>query len=123
MVFREVGAAIHAAFGRDVTGENFLQMADPQHRATRYRRIKELITHPCGSVRVGEIATPAGATHEIEFLSLPIASDATGLPSEVLTFGGIVGEEAIPSTVSSSDIRNLARQFSFVDIGVGVPEA
>ena len=122
VIFRLVGANITSAFGRDVTGENFLQMADPAYRPVRLSRIKEMITQPCGAIRVTKSALRSGDQRELEFLGLPIASDESGLPSLILSFCGVVGAGNTFGTEPGTDVRNLAGNFAYFDIGAGLPE-
>lgn len=122
IVFRLAGAAIQAAFGRDITGENFLAMADPDRRAERYRRTHEIITQPCGAIRVGPSRITGFHDIDVEFLSLPIASNASGLPSLILTLAGVIGQEFAAAAATDPGARSSLRGFAFVDIGAGLPE-
>jgi len=124
VVYRLAGTRVVEAFGFDPKGMNVFEMVAPKDRPIRRARWECAHQQPCGMLMTGRVRIKAGYMVTIESLILPVLV-AKGAP-ELQFFG--VSQETGPRQLVWTDmpispdvVTELAEQFSFVDIGFGVP--
>ncbi|MDX5367508.1 MAG: PAS domain-containing protein [Alphaproteobacteria bacterium] len=118
--FRLTGSGFREFFGRDLTGIDYLSLADPAIRAYAYECVMACLRHPCGLWQCTPATAENGGRIDYEYTILPI-SKAGGAPDHI---GIFVNFEAKPT----DDLPGVQRiehstVWHWLDIGAGVPPA
>ncbi|MFN4354068.1 PAS domain-containing protein [Parvibaculum sp.] len=118
--FRLTGSGFREFFGHDLTGADYLSLADPAIRTYAYECVMACLGHPCGLWQRTPATAENGGRIDYEYTILPI-SKAGGAPDHI---GIFVNFEAKPS----DDLPGVQRiehstVWHWLDIGAGVPPA
>jgi hypothetical protein len=118
--FRLTGSGFREFFGHDLTGIDYLSLADPAIRTYAHECVMACLTHPCGLWQRTPATAEDGKRIDYEYTILPI-SKAGGRPDHIVIF---VNFEAKPV----EDLPGLQRiehstVWHWLDIGEGVPPA
>lgn len=115
------GTALRDLFGFDPTGRNLLELTPPAQRRERAWRYWTGATQPCGSVFGGRLRFLSGAMAPYLGLALPLRPAQEGGPMLVVSAIAPVADRGWINERSEQELY-LAADFTFVDIGAGVPE-
>lgn len=118
--FRLTGSGFREFFGHDLTGVDYLTLADPSIRQHAYDCVMACLKEPCGLWQATPATTAEGGSIMYEYTILPI-SKAGDAPDHIVIF---VNFEAKPA----DDLPGLSRiehstVWHWLDIGYGVPSA
>jgi len=118
--FRLTGSGFRDFFGQDLTGIDYLTLADPAIREYAYDCVMACLRQPCGLWQATPATTTEGTSINYEYTILPI-SKSGGQADHIVIF---VNFEAKPH----DDLPGLARierstVWHWLDIGFGVPPA
>lgn len=118
--FRLTGSGFRDFFGHDLTGIDYLTLADPAIRQLAYDCVMACLRQPCGLWQATPATTAEGHSILYEYTILPI-SKSGGPADHIVIF---VNFEAKPH----DDLPGLARiehstVWHWLDIGFGVPPA
>lgn len=118
--FRLTGSGFREFFGHDLTGIDYLSLADPAIRAYAHECVMACLRHPCGLWQRTPATAEDGKRLDYEYTILPI-SKAGGAPDHI---GIFVNFESKPS----DDLPGVQRiehstVWHWLDIGAGVPPA
>lgn len=118
--FRLTGSGFREFFGHDLTGVDYLSLADPAIRTHAYDCVMECLKAPCGLWQMTPASTEHGQRIAYEYTILPI-SKAGGAPDHIVIF---VNFEAKPSD-DLPGVQRIERStvWHWLDIGNGVPPA
>ncbi|WP_421860235.1 PAS domain-containing protein [Parvibaculum sp.] len=118
--FRLTGSGFRDFFGQDLTGVDYLTLADPAIRQHAYDCVMACLDTPCGLWQSTPATTAEGGSINYEYTILPISKQ----DSAVDHIGIFVNFEAKPF----DDLPGLSRierstVWQWLDIGHGVPPA
>lgn len=118
--FRLTGSGFREFFGHDLTGVDYLSLADPAIRAHAYECVMACLNAPCGLWQCTPATTAEGSRLLYEYTILPISK--AGNHADLI--GIFVNFETDPR----SDLPGLSRiehstVWHWLDIGHGVPPA
>ncbi len=119
--FRLVGTSYRETFGIELTGLNFVDLATPGNRAVRGHRPWAMANTPCGSHASSPDLNPSRAGNLIHTLSFPVRPKQPNQPMQF--FGLSFGTRKVDLSVSYGIdmVERLADNFSYIDIGAGLP--
>jgi len=119
---RLAGSAYLDIFGVELTGQNYVDMAPPQDRELRGRRLWEMISRPCGGYSSVPHPNPNKQHESIHGLSLPMRSGDKFRPMQLFSIVASEFQNIAPeANADVGMVAHLADRFSFVDIGAGLP--
>lgn len=118
--FRLTGSGFREFFDHDITGVDYLTLADPSIRQHAYDCVMACLTQPCGLWQATPATTAEGGSILYEYTILPIAKAGEAADHIVI----FVNFEMKPT----DDLPGLARiehstVWHWLDIGFGVPPA
>jgi len=118
---RLAGTAFRYWFGRDLTGQNWLDVSHPLDRAARQRRVPVAALQPCGLRSRTWQFRDGLPRRQFEALTLPLAPRQPEGPPVMLLALGEAGrdDEALSTPLDLEAMRRV--DWSFVDLGHGVP--
>jgi hypothetical protein len=118
--FRLTGSGFREFFGTDLTGLDYLSLADPAIRAHAYECVMACLGTPCGLWQRTPATTDDGRRIDYEYTILPI-SKSGGAADHIAIF---VDFEAKPME-DLPGLRQIERStvWHWLDIGRGVPPA
>ncbi len=120
---RLAGTTYLELFGIDLTGHNYVDMAPPQDRELRGRRLWAMANQPCGSHAVLPHPNPNKRGADIHVLILPVQPSDKTQPMQLFGVSASSAERVTP--LDGADVgmvERLVDRFSFVDIGAGLPD-
>lgn len=120
--FLLVGSELIRIQGVEFTGMNFYEMAQPDERDLRQRRLHTLEQQPCGSYSIQPGTLLQGAYLSTELLALPILPDEPDGSMRCLCVSVPLGNGRHQTPVEDSQIIRTAEEFRYIDIGAGLPE-
>ena len=117
--FRLYGTALRAAYRRDLTGENYLDLTPPGERKETSERLFTLINFPCAAF--SRLMAPAGkeVMGTYEAVGFPLTDDK-GKPGFAIYASDLIQRGLAPCDRDPQKIHNLAPMF--LDIGNGLPD-
>jgi hypothetical protein len=121
VVFRLHASRVTAITGYDIKGLNLIDLAAPEERQIRIERYQNLRRQPCGMFTVQDVKLPNGKSFEVTALFLPVAS-TPGEPPNLVYVAQQITEPVTWDVQPSRPSFPLAKQFSYVDIGCGLPD-
>ena len=121
VIFRLVAAWHEMLTDRDLKGENFVDMASPEHRPLRIQRFWNIATTPCGSIGDVTITRRSGLPTPFKSLMLPVSPGTPGKPMRIYTAIDEYGEPASLGDMAL-DPAPLSQRITYIDIGFGTPE-
>ena len=118
--FRLTGSGFREFFGHDLTGVDYLTLADPAIRQLAYDCVMACLKEPCGLWQATPATTAEGGSVLYEYTILPISKSGAA-PDHIVIF---VNFEMKPA----DDLPGLSRiehstVWHWLDIGSGVPPA
>ena len=121
IMIRLAGTRLHDVLGRDVTGENLVDLAAPSQREHRMETYSNYASYPCGVKWSSEVVRASGLSTSVRGLALPVRPPASEDPMRVYAafdFAGDLKEfEKHPYyAIPAADDR------AYVDIGCGAPD-
>jgi hypothetical protein len=123
MLVRVAGTGLREHFGFELTGRNYIQLAPPAQRATRQHRVWNSVRRPCGSRLVREHRLPGGKVTLAEVVSLPFDGDDPEAPRLLLSHVAPYSNRYEPNAEPAVETFGIAGDFTFLDLGHGVPES
>lgn len=118
---RLAGTEVVFGYGRDITGENYLDFVAPERRAQAFRSIELLHTQPCG-MKVRLIKTRrSGVAFLNETVALPMRNDA-GVANLVYYVSADVFTPHLTDATTDHLERIGVEHRAFIDIGAGIPD-
>lgn len=118
-----IGAEVTRYLGVDLTGQNYLDITNPENRALRARLFVEQALQPCGSVLYYPLRYADGGVLPIECAGAPFCDDdGSGLVS--LMAGSCTPLiPPRPGAVVDPDSWLVGEGMRFIDLGFGIPPA
>jgi hypothetical protein len=123
MLVRVAGTGLREHFGFELTGRNYIELAPPEQRATRRHRTWASIRTPCGSRLVREHKLTGGRVTLAEVVSLPFDGDGPDAPRLLLSHVAPYANRYDPNVEPAVETFGIAGDFTFLDLGVGVPDS
>ena len=120
--FLLAGSGLVNLQGLDFTGLNFYDMAAPDERDLRMRRLHEAENQPCGTYSIQPGTSSEGAYLSTELTAFPIFPDEPGGAMRCLCVSVPLVTVSHQSPVQDSQIIRIAEEFRYIDIGAGVPD-
>lgn len=120
--FLLVGSELIRIQGIEYTGMNYYDMAQPDERKLRMRRLQKYEEQPCGSYSVQPGTSSQGAILSSELLALPVLPDEPGEALRCLCVSAPLDNGGPLFSLQDSQIIPLAEEFRFLDIGMGLPD-
>lgn len=108
--------------GLEITGLNFYDMALPEERELRMRRLQGLEQQPCGSYSIQPGTLSPGTAVNTELLALPILPDQPGAALRGIAVSTPLNATAHLTPIQESRVIRIAEEFRFIDIGAGLPD-
>jgi hypothetical protein len=121
VVYRLFGSLHARVSGKELKGENLIDLTPPENRQDRMKRIWSIASQPCGAVFAMKLLRSSGLQTPIRGIILPVAPNAPGEPMRLYTAIDTVGPAATPDDSTVSTIPATDEQ-EYVDIGFGTPE-
>jgi hypothetical protein len=117
------GSRLRDYLGYELTGANYVDLAEPERRPIRRYRNWEIVTRPCGSRLIYDHRMQSGQVMPAEVVSLPLDPDLPGGPR--LTLANIAPLSRRTEILEPPMDRRIAvaEEFTFLDIGAGVPDS
>jgi hypothetical protein len=114
-------ASLHAdVIGRDLTGENLIDLTPVADRKIRMQRIFAMASHPCGGMPSMKLTRPSGIEVPIQVLILPVRPNIDGKPIRLYMAIDVIGEKARKDGTSVTAIP-ITDEIRPIDIGFGIP--
>ena len=121
IMIRLAGTQFYEMLGREITGENFVDLAAPHQRETRIEHYSNYMAYPCGAKWSTDFVKSNGLRVAVEGVVLPVGPRVPGGPLRMYA--------AFDFTSDKKDIGNKpmdmippAHDLTYVDIGYGAPE-
>lgn len=121
IIFRLAGTFVREIMGVELTGRNFLDLTEPEYRASRGARTMQNITIPCGAIWIWEIEFAGRKCRQVEILSLPARPNDPIRPMQMISVFGLLEPANRPRAVAHLQQLAAADQHNFIDIGSGLP--
>lgn len=120
---RLCGTAFRQWFGSDLTGRNWLDLSHPSDRAARQRRMTQAVLQPCGIRSQTWQFREGMPRRKFEALTLPLEPRyADGPPVMLIAMAEVAPAEGGPPPELLDFERCRRVDWSFVDLGAGVPD-
>lgn len=107
--------------GRDLTGQNYIEMVPEEERPTRIERLYNLTSTPCGGLGETSIVRRSGLVTPFRSLMLPVAAISTGEPMKLFAATDMYGKRPWTGD-ETDDPAPLAHEYAYIDLGSGVPD-
>lgn len=120
--FLFAGSGLVHLQGLEITGLNFYDLALPEERGLRMRRLQGLAQKPCGSYSIQPGTLSAGGAVRTELLALPVFPDAAGNPLRGIAVSTPLNDPKHQMPVQESRVIRVAEEFRYIDIGAGIPD-
>ncbi len=121
ITYRLCGTKIADRIGRDVTGENVLDLISPEARPQVAKHISELATTPCGHYGRLENHYPDGRVVETETIALPVRSVSDPNKTFILSLYSAADMRPNLPDEDRQRINVTWRDSKFLDVGYGTP--
>lgn len=121
-LFLLVGSGLISLQGMEYTGMNYYDMATPDERGLRMRRLHKLEGQPCGSYSIQPGTSSEGAYLSTELTVLPVFPDEPGGTLRCLCVSAPLVTVSHQSPVQDSQVIRVAQEFRYIDIGAGLPD-
>jgi hypothetical protein len=123
IVVRLAGTALRDLVELDLTGRNFRDVTAPEEWPTRRQRMLGMSETPCGGFMNYRDAQPTGRVVVFEAVNLPLDPDEAGKPRLLLSCSSLLARSFEAPRQDAPRTIAVASNFTYVDIGAGVPEA
>lgn len=121
-IFRVVGSDIRQHLGFELTGRDYLALAEPSLRAQRVALLAREMSQPCAAVMTYPLALGSGRIVDAEVVSAPLLPDQPG-PTQLMALVTLPDRRRAEADVQQPYPLAKGHRFAFVDIGAGVPSA
>ena len=121
-IFRLAGSWIREELGFELTGLNYVDLAEPEGRAERGQLLLAEARQPCGAVMLYRHQYASGAVMPLEIVSLPLNPDTDGAPMLLIGLLTVLQRPPMPENAPGARILAPGRELRFFDIGAGVPD-
>ncbi len=123
ILVRLAGTALRQLYGIEMTGHDMIDLAPPDHKATRLWRYQQAAQYPCGMYYVRRQNYASGAEDETETLFLPLAAADVAPSVSAWQFIGVAASMSDQRWIAEPGTPPLPPPylFQFVDIGFGMP--
>jgi hypothetical protein len=119
--YRLVGAREVHRYGRDITGENYLDFCPPERRAAAYAAFHNMSIYPCGMQAVIQSSTNVAFDLTNESVGFPFRCDRTGKIHLIFQSNDLDRDTQWANTdVSIRSHASVSRRV-YLDVGFGVP--
>lgn len=115
------GTAINERFGRDITGENYLDYVAPERLASASRAFWTMAQHPCGMHAILIHRLTSGRDVLVEALGFPYINDQGDNPIVIYQSNEIEGTSRQQLRDEGQLSMILLEGRTMIDIGNGVP--
>lgn len=119
------GSAVGMMLGADLTGRDYLDLTEPENRASRAALLFAEVAQPCAAVIYYWLRDHSGALLPIELVSAPLLADVAAGSSD--TQARLILACASPLMRSSEQADVMPESYAegeglrYLDIGAGVP--
>lgn len=117
--FRLVGSGFFDFLGVDLTGADYLDLADPAIRQPAYDYVTACLAHPCGLWQRTPVLTSSGGMILYEYTILPI-SKTSGDADHIAVYVDI--DPKVMEAAPIVDRVEHSTVWQWIDIGLGVPD-
>ena len=121
IIIRLAGTKHREILGREITGENFVELAAPSQREHHMASYSNYASYPCGAKWAAGLTRSSGLRTSVRGLALPVGPQAPEDPIRMYAAfdfsGDMKGFETEPLNVIPT-----AHERTYVDIGCGAPE-
>jgi hypothetical protein len=121
VVFRLFAGWHGELVSRDLTGQNYIDLAPEDERPLRKKRVWDLVSTPCGGLGDTIVVRRSGLATPFKSLMLPVAPISRLEPMKLFAAADIYGERPRIGD-ETDDPAPLAHAYTYVDVGSGVPE-
>ena len=121
-VFRLAGSQIREELGFELTGQNYVELSEPESRVERGRLLWAEVRQPCGAVMLYRHYYASGFELPAEIVSLPLNPDKAGSPMLVVALVTVLQRPPMPGDAPGVRVLSPGRELRFFDIGAGVPD-
>lgn len=120
--YRLVGAREVYRYGRDITGENYLDFCPPERRVAAHAAFHNMSFHPCGMQAV--IQSHTNVTFDLlnESVGFPFRCDRTGKIHLIFQSNDLDRDTQWAAQDVSIRSHTSITKRVYLDIGFGVPE-
>lgn len=122
---RYMGSVFQEIYGQDFTGQNYLDITEPQYRKIRSWRLFSVVRHPCIAVWATSGEPGDARLPKTIGASVPIVPEGEGRAMQLMQV--IVQlDDVLVSAFANKPKRGevqISDRFSFVDLGAGCPAA
>lgn len=117
-----IGAGVARYLGFDLTGQNYLDITNPENRSLRARLFIEQVLQPCGSIVYYPLRYADGGVLPVECAGAPFCDDGGSMVS--LMAGCCTPLiPPRPNDVIDPDSWLVGEGMRFIDLGFGIPPA
>lgn len=120
IVIRLAGTEFYHAYGRELTGSNYLDLVAPDRRAQASARLHTLIQHPCGLMATLIYVSRNGTVGKSESLGLPLVGPTGAIDMAIYVNDDLPHDSTWDSPNNAINFLDAERVI-FLDIGAGVP--
>lgn len=122
MPVRLAGTAIRETLGVELTGINYLDLADTGQRERRARLLYDQALQPCGSYTHFPVPLKSGLTLKVECVCYPVLPEpgSDRLP-QLVAVNALLDDPGLLDPVGRVVPVGTAEVFGYIDIGAGVP--
>ncbi len=122
VIFRLIGSRHVDRWGRDLTGQNYLTFLPRRDRNAVWRRLRNVVVHPCGTHGFRAEVYRSGKVALLETLILPLRGSDGAIDRCIAYSHEAPGFEKPRWDISGGhEFRATARD-RYLDIGNGVPD-
>ncbi|MBL6954454.1 MAG: PAS domain-containing protein [Alphaproteobacteria bacterium] len=121
IMIRLAGTQFHQILGREITGENFVDLAAPHQRETRMEHYSNYVSYPCGAKWSADIVKSNGNHTSVQGIVLPVGPREPGNSMRMYAAMDFTNDTKGSRDETLSMIPP-ARDITYLDIGCGAPE-
>lgn len=121
MPVRLAGTAVRDTLGVELTGLNYLDLADKGQRERRARLLFDQVRQPCGSCTHFPVPLQSGLTLKVECLCLPVRPEDPERLPQLVAVNAPLQDPGLFDPVGKVVPVGTAEVYGYVDIGAGVP--
>ena len=115
---RLAGTQFTDLLGREITGENFIDLAPPTQREMRMAHFESYQSHPCGARRSADMVRASGFPISVAGIVLPVAVPDNRVRMYAAFDFSHAAEDLVTNPLSEIP---AASEIDFIDIGFGAP--
>ena len=120
IMIRLAGTKFYHAYGREITGSNYLDLVGEERREPARERLTEIIGHPCGLHTSLDYTSRGGAQGTSESLGLPLVGP-DGAVDMAIYVNDRLPHQLDWETKSDQIATLTAEEPVYLDIGAGIP--